>query len=444
MHKVSDHLASKQKLDFTTIMKKYQLLLFALICGNILLVSCGDDGDDGGDMDMNVSPEVQNPIADQTFTEGFQSSTISLADVFTDADGDALNVSVASSPSSVITVSVSGSTLTINEVGTGNATVTVSASDGNGGMASDEFGVTIQEAVVCDYTVFTDRDACDNEAGTLDYTETVNGSMRNVQGSGIPNHAYGNQFQDFPPMDPNSDTEVTDQNHNFTFTANPQLAGSQTSILNTTTGRPAIEFGIAVNAVPIDPAPAEPFIFENPNTGEYNWDWVFEPNNNKEDVGLDCAVAHVQPDGAYHYHGDMAPLADIVSPGISCGVAPSSPAQVGWAADGYPIIYRYGPTADGAGVELLEPSYRLKSGMRPGDGVTEPDGQYDGQYTNDYEYVDGLGDLDECNGMERSITISTNAGTSETFDYFYVITEDFPIIGRCLSGTPDDDFSKMP
>ncbi|MEO1254173.1 MAG: YHYH protein [Bacteroidota bacterium] len=521
-------------------MRRYQLFFVALLSLSMFIISCGEDSDGSVD-EMNVSPEVSNPIQDQNLSQGFQSSTINLADVFTDADGDDLNFSAVSSPSNVVTVAVSGNTLTITEVGVGsaivtvtasdgnggsvrdefnvfvnasgnniptvsnaisdqnliegfqsstidlanvfadedgdnlsfsatssssdvvtvsisgatltlseagvgNATVTVTASDGKGGSISDEFNVSIQEedAVTCDYTVFEDRDACDNDAGTLDYTETVSGSTRNVRGSGIPNHDYGNQFQDFPDMDPNSDIEVTDQNYNFNFTANPQLATSQTSILNTNTGRPEIEYGVAVNAVPIDPAPAEPFIFENPNTGEYNWDWVFEPNNNKKAVGLDCAVAHVQPDGAYHYHGDMAPLADFVSPGISCGVAPTSPAQIGWAADGYPIIYRYGPTASGDGIELLEPSYRLKSGSRPGDGVTEPDGTYDGQYTNDYEYVDGLGDLDECNGIERSITITTNAGSSETFDYFYVITEDFPIIGRCLSGTPDDDFFKRP
>ncbi|NQZ75338.1 MAG: YHYH protein, partial [Ekhidna sp.] len=54
----------------------------------------------------------------------------------------------------------------------------------------------------------------------------------------------------------------------------------------------------------------------------------------------------------------------------------------------------------------------------------------------------GLGDLDECNGIERSITLTTASGQTETFNYFYVITEEFPVIGRCLSGTPDQDFFK--
>ena len=420
------------------------LFLGSFIFSAILISSCGGDNGGGGDDAINASPEVTGSLDDITLTEGFESVTVDLSNVFTDSDEDELQYSASSNATNVVTANVSGNTLTIEEGSTGTADITVTANDGNGGSADDSFNVTVASAVVCDYTLFTDRDECDNDAGTLDYGESLSSGNRTVTGSGIPNHDYGNQFQDFPDSDPNSDIEVTDQNYSFTFTANPSLASETTSILNEMTGRPAIEFGIAVNAVPIDPAPAEPFIFENPNTGEYNWDWVFEPNNNKQAVGLDCAVAHVQPDGSYHYHGDMAPLADIVSPGISCGVAPFAPAQIGWAADGFPIVYRYGPTADGAGVELLEPSYRLKTGSRPGDGVTEPDGSYDGQYTNDYEYVSGLGDLDECNGIERSITLTTEAGESETFCYFYVITEDFPIIGRCLSGTPDNDFMKMP
>jgi len=46
----------------------------------------------------------------------------------------------------------------------------------------------------------------------------------------------------------------------------------------------------------------------------------------------------------------------------------------------------------------------------------------DGTYVLDWEYVPGLGALDECNG----ITIDGN--------YMYLITNDYPYIGRCLKG----------
>ena len=61
------------------------------------------------------------------------------------------------------------------------------------------------------------------------------------------------------------------------------------------------------------------------------------------------------------------------------------------------------------------------------------------KYTVDYEYVSCLGDLDECNGVERQVTIPTAEG-SKTFDYFYVITDSFPQISRCFKGTPDVSF----
>lgn len=274
------------------------------------------------------------------------------------------------------------------------------------------------------------RQDCDHtDTSESSYSESVMGTTRTIMSSGIPNHDFGNQFDDIPQ----SGTQVTDQDHVFTVTTNPQLANSITSILSAG-NRPARGFGVALNGVPIDPAPAEPFIFED-GDGEFNWDWVFEPNNNMEAVGLDCAVAHVQPTGAYHYHGDMSPLAEQYSAGISTGTAPGSPVQIGWASDGFPIIYRYGPNAAGTGVELLTSSYQLKSGDRPGDGIDEPCGTYNGKFTNDYEYVSGNGDLDECNGISRSVTVG-----GETFSYFYVITEDFPIVPRCLSGTPDSSF----
>ena len=174
----------------------------------------------------------------------------------------------------------------------------------------------------------------------------------------------------------------------------------------------------------------------------------FEPNNNRTAVGLDCNTAHLQPTdnnskGLIHYHGDMVVYANSLLAGLGDGTTePTASVQIGWASDGFPIVYKYGPNAAGTDVELLESSYQLKTGERPGDGMTEPCGDYNGKYTNDYEFVSGSGDLDECNGIERSITLNTPAGVSETFSYFYVITDEFPVIGRCLSGTPDEDFFK--
>jgi hypothetical protein len=51
-----------------------------------------------------------------------------------------------------------------------------------------------------------------------------------------------------------------------------------------------------------------------------------------------------------------------------------------------------------------------------------------GTFTTDYEYVAGLGDLDECNGR-TGVTPEFPKGI-----YHYYITDTYPYIQRCLKG----------
>ncbi|MDO8272782.1 MAG: YHYH protein [Gammaproteobacteria bacterium] len=64
-------------------------------------------------------------------------------------------------------------------------------------------------------------------------------------------------------------------------------------------------------------------------------------------------------------------------------------------------------------------------------GAGNPGGTYDGTYRDDYEYVAGLGDLDRCNGM----TVNGQYG--------YYITDNFPYMMFCFSGTPHISFNKL-
>ena len=85
--------------------------------------------------------------------------------------------------------------------------------------------------------------------------------------------------------------------------------------------------------------------------------------------------------------------------------------------------YKYGHTIAEdieSPIQLLSSSYQLKSGERPGDGNSAPCGEYTGAYTADFEYVAGLGDLDECNGRQ-GVTPEFPSGT-----YYYVITSEYP------------------
>lgn len=280
-------------------------------------------------------------------------------------------------------------------------------------------------------TSYTNIGCCVVPSEPSIYQETIDGDTRKIYTNTFPDHEYCHTNINVPsPL-----------YYQFEMDASPALASNSTSILSDCF-RPDYYFGVALNGVVMAPAPATPFIFENPNTGEYNWDWVFEPTNNQgpgaEQVSLDCASAHTGPQG-YHYHGNMFEYVENLQSGISTtNTPPTEPLHVGWAGDGYPILYRFGPDGNNGMMEL-QPSYIIKSGDRPGDGISAPCGAYNGKYTEDYEYNAASGDLDECNGIAREVTITSSTGTT-TFNYFYVITADFPQISRCFSGTPDPSF----
>ena len=264
------------------------------------------------------------------------------------------------------------------------------------------------------------------------YYEFIEQNDRVVYSNNYPNHTFNYVADRIPEP----------YYRVYKFDLRPKLSGQVTN-LTRANGRPVNFFGIALNGVYMMPAPATPFIFEDVNTGQYNWDWVFEPTTNIGDgrgfVALDCASAHVNPNSGYHYHGNMFEYAEELEQGISSlNSPPTEVLQVGWAADGFPVLYRFGPDKEG-NIKEMFPSFQLKSGVRPGDGISAPCGSYSGKYTNDFGYVAGKGDLDECNGIEAPVTLTTAQG-QETFEYYYVVTQDFPQISRCIKGNFNDSF----
>ncbi len=278
----------------------------------------------------------------------------------------------------------------------------------------------------------TNIGCCEEPDSPSVYYEYINGESRHIYTNNFPNHPYCY----------NSPNQMPSQTyHDFGIDLNPMISNEITNVVHDN-GRPARYFGIAKNGVLFAPAPAAPFIFENQTSGEYNWDWVFEPTNNQGQgqglVGLDCASAHTGDQG-YHYHGNMFSYVENEISGVSTTTSiPTEPMHIGWAADGFPILYRFGPDEAGVMTEL-RPSYQLKRGLRTGDGIIEPCGAYTGKYTRDYEYICGKGDLDECNGFYGTLSLATAEG-DQAFDYYYVITSSFPQIPRCLMGFVSEDF----
>ena len=147
-------------------------------------------------------------------------------------------------------------------------------------------------------------------------------------------------------------------------------------------------------------------------------------------LGLDAHKAHVQPNGAYHYHG--------LGLGLLARRKPGAMTQVGWAADGYPIYLPWAhEDSQDPQSPLVEvrPSYRLIAGARAG-GDEGPGGRHDGTYVQDYEFAPGSGDLDQHNGR-ASVTPEFPRGT-----YCYFLTDAFPFVPRSFRGTPDASFQQ--
>ncbi len=292
-------------------------------------------------------------------------------------------------------------------------------------------------------------DDCDSDCAEVDILSTEN--IGCCESPSFPSVFYefeeGGQRMLYTNTYPNHDfcfnNQIPAPNYKlYRVSREPRVTGELTSVTREN-GRPANFFGVALNGIFMMPTPALPFVFENTATGEYNWDWVFEPTVNQgsgsELVSLDCASAHTNSNG-YHYHGNMFEYVEQLRSGISTtDEVPSEPLQVGWASDGFPIMYRFGPDKDG-NLRELHPSFQLKSGLRPGDGISAPCGAYSGKYSADYEYICGKGDLDQCNGINVPITLTTVLG-QETFEYYYVVTSDYPQFSRCMVGEFSEDFS---
>ncbi len=94
---------------------------------------------------INAMPMSVGEIEDQTLTV-VDPVTISIAETFSDPDGDELTYSAASSNTEAATVSLDGTDLTITGVKVGTTTITVSAMDPDGLMASAMFEAEVVNA----------------------------------------------------------------------------------------------------------------------------------------------------------------------------------------------------------------------------------------------------------------------------------------------------------
>jgi len=210
--------------------------------------------------------------------------------------------------------------------------------------------------------------------------------QRCIESNGVPAHETG-------PW--RAGAVVVAQDHRFCTDATPELTGEITDRVRIS--------GITLTGIPLRPGTAE--YYDASSDKGYSRDQ--SSGWNVEGIGgliMDAQNAHVDGDGMYHYHGISNALVSDLDGSL-----------FGYAADGFEIHYM---GAD------QQSSWQLKAGERE----SGPGGTHDGTYVQDYEFVEGSGTLDECNGGMLDGR------------YVYFATNTFPFFPRCFKGTVSEDF----
>jgi hypothetical protein len=236
--------------------------------------------------------------------------------------------------------------------------------------------------------------------------------QRSLIANGLPDHDVGA----FPNAD--NPNPILAQNVAARFTLSPALTDTATEL-----GGPRGAIGFMLNGVKIDAGTNGGCNDSGSecDRGRSQGHWRMEAlGQNVFKFGTDNNNAHVQPNGSYHYHG--MPEGFIAKQG-------SAMMLIGWAADGFPIYARYGYSVANdvtSTVKAVKSSYRFKAkpdANRPLISVYAM-----GVFMQDYEYVSGLGDLDECNGRTGATPEFPNG------IYHYYATDTYPYLQRCVKG----------
>ena len=288
------------------------------------------------------------------------------------------------------------------------------SADGSSATGEAGAGGVTTAGVECGYA-YSGYNASASVKATSTVQWTCTSTTRTVTGNGIPDHDVGT----FPNS--NCPNTISAQSVSDTMTLTPESTGTATPI-----GVGGI--GYAFNGVKFDPGTAGTCTVTGStascsligNTGAWNIEAL---GQSSFDFGVDDSNAHVQPTGAYHYHGMPEGILTRLAKGMT-------PTLVGYARDGFPVYARYGyssPMDSASAVKVMTGSYQLKA--TPDAGRPSTSTYPMGAFTQDYEYVAGSGDLDACNGR-TDVTPEWPKGI-----YHYYITDTYPFIQRCVMGT---------
>jgi YHYH protein len=294
--------------------------------------------------------------------------------------------------------------------GGGESDTTTSTTD----TTTDTANGTTTAGVLCSYS-----SSAFNADPLVNLTSTANWSCsstrRSLTANGVPDHDVG-------PFDIQADLDfkISAQSVSVSAPIAPVLTSTAREL-----GGPAGDIGYILNGVKIDPGTGGSCDDSGSNctllgqAGPWRMEALGQTAFN---FGADGNNAHVQPGGVYHYHGMPEGFIDKLGKGQAMTL-------VGWAADGFPIYARYGhsvATDATSAIKVVKSSHRLKAAPDANRPATSLYAM--GTFLQDYEYVAGLGDLDECNGR-TGVTPEFPKGI-----YHYFATDTFPYLQRCIKG----------
>lgn len=244
-----------------------------------------------------------------------------------------------------------------------------------------------QDVFLCQHgsgTGIDDLNTTEHDDHICEVTVTVVGDNVSLTMNGLPNHDLESgpgccaTAQDYTILVPRSPVNDTTGGHDATNC--PEANGAFACAPDRG------EVAFALNGVPIygpEDGPGGDAVASH--HGVYEED--------RQEIWLGLCHAHSGPGGTYHYHADGNCMhwhpeenetwLDYEWPGNT--TTNTSSEVIGLAFDGYPIYGAYGDVGNGT-IEEMTSSYRLKDGETGYNGI------------DDYEYVQGLGHLDVCNG----------------------------------------------
>jgi hypothetical protein len=295
-------------------------------------------------------------------------------------------------------------------------TAAVMACGVGGTTTSSSSGGSNSSGVDCSYS---ETSTASGQSSTASWSCTS--TERLVTANDIPDHSIGT----FPNS--NCPNTMSAQSYSWYTALSPTESTTSTTVAPT---------GYALNGVKFDPATAGTCPSNATstsqcsligNSGAWNIEALGQSTFN---FGVDSNNAHVQPSGAYHYHGMPTGILSNNNDGGTTLTSSTKMLLVGWAQDGFPIYARWGyttATSSSSALKVMVSSWQVKTtpdSGRPSTSVVPM-----GVFTQDYQYVASSGDLDACNGR-FDVTPEYPSGI-----YHYYITDTWPFIPRCAMGT---------